>query len=213
MLQTSPRQLSNMVRQERVMLAALHCFTEKGVEPTAIGDICARAGISVGSVYHHFGSKEALAGTLYCEGIRRFQQGYLHALEGARDARSGIAALVGYHLDWVVAQPQWARYLLQTRSDTLDAPSSLELERLNTDFMANMAAWFGTQVRAGHIRQLPRPLYMALLVGPCQEWARGFLKGKAGEPDAALRQALADCVWRALVSTPMKAIASRKETP
>lgn len=195
------------------MLAALHCFTEKGVEQTAIGDICQRAGISVGSVYHHFGSKEALAGALYCEAVRQFQQGYLHALATASDARSALAALVGYHLDWVVAQPLWARYLLQTRSNALDAESTLALDQLNTAFLASMAAWFGPQIRGGHIRQLPRELYVAMLVGPCQEWARSYLKGQVNAPDATLRQALTDCVWRALGSTPTPTFTTQEETP
>lgn len=193
-----PRHLSNALRQERIVQAALSCFTQKGIEQTAMGDICQHAGVSVGSVYHHFGSKEALAGTLYCEAIRRFQQGYLRALKEAGDARAVIAALVGYHLDWVVTQPLWARYLLQTRSSALDAQAAFELEQLNVDFLATMASWFGEQVRAGQVRRLPREIYVAMLVGPCQEWARSYLKGHVGAPDPALRQALAASVWRAL---------------
>lgn len=198
MTKDTPRHLSNALRQERIVQAALSCFTQKGVEQTAIGDICQHAGVSVGSVYHHFGSKEALAGTLYFEAIRRFQQGYLQALHEAGDARTVVAALVGYHLDWVVTQPLWARYLLQTRSNALDAQAVIDLEQQNSAFLAAMARWFGEQVRAGHIRRLPRELYVAMLVGPCQEWARSYLKGHVNAPDPALRQALAESVWRAL---------------
>lgn len=193
-------------RQEAVLQAALECFNAHGVEACAIATICARAQASVGSVYHHFGSKEGLAGALYCEGLRRFQAGYLGALQDAPTARAGITALVRYHLNWVAEHPQWARYLLRTRADALQPQAQAALNAANQVFFDAMGRWFAGQVRSGALRALPRTLYVALLVGPCQEWARQFLREPAGaaateaaQPDA-LADTLADAVWRALAA-------------
>lgn len=44
----------------RLIEAALHHFERSGFEPTSVGDIAAKAGVTTGSLYHHFGSKLGL---------------------------------------------------------------------------------------------------------------------------------------------------------
>lgn len=163
-----------------------------------MGLVCERAGASVGSIYHHFGSKEGLAGAVFCEGIGRFQRGYLEALQGAGSAAQGISALVGFHLQWVQKQPRWARFLLRTRAHALEATARLRLQGMNAQFHAAMADWFAPQVRSGAVARLPAGLYVALLVGPCQEWARAYLEGHTPAADDVLRQAMAQAICRAL---------------
>jgi AcrR family transcriptional regulator len=45
----------------RLLSAALHVIRAKGYSATRIEDICAAAGLTKGSFFHHFDSKEALA--------------------------------------------------------------------------------------------------------------------------------------------------------
>jgi AcrR family transcriptional regulator len=47
-----------------ILDAALHLFSHQGFRATSIRDIAARAGVSTGSVYHHFKDKEELFATL-----------------------------------------------------------------------------------------------------------------------------------------------------
>lgn len=175
-------------------MAALAGFNAHGVEGCSIARICADAHASVGSVYHHFGSKEGLAAALYSEGMARFQRGYLAALQGVADAQAGIAALVYFHVGWVVEHPAWARYLLRTRADTLQAAAQEALAQRNAEFFQAVGQWFAPHVRAGSVRQLPHSLYVALLVGPCQEWARHYLRSP-GDDVQACQRALAEAIW------------------
>ena len=46
--------------QDSLLDAAALLFAEKGVDATSVADVAARAGCSVGSVYHHFRDKKAL---------------------------------------------------------------------------------------------------------------------------------------------------------
>ena len=48
------------VRRQQFFHAALQVCAEKGYEKTRMSDIAARAGLSKGSLYHHFESKEQL---------------------------------------------------------------------------------------------------------------------------------------------------------
>lgn len=47
-----------------ILEAALQMFSRQGFRGTSIRDVAARAGVSTGSVYHHFRDKEALLSTL-----------------------------------------------------------------------------------------------------------------------------------------------------
>lgn len=47
-----------------ILEAALQMFSRQGFRGTSIRDVAARAGVSTGSVYHHFRDKEALLNTL-----------------------------------------------------------------------------------------------------------------------------------------------------
>lgn len=47
-----------------ILEAALQMFSHQGFRGTSIRDVAARAGVSTGSVYHHFRDKEALLSTL-----------------------------------------------------------------------------------------------------------------------------------------------------
>jgi len=51
-------------KQEGVLRAAIHEFTEHGFERTKIGDIAKRAGVATGSIYQYFEDKKALF--VYC---------------------------------------------------------------------------------------------------------------------------------------------------
>ena len=48
------------IRRTQILNAARACFVRGGFGPTKVSDIAAEAGISVGLIYRHFPSKEAL---------------------------------------------------------------------------------------------------------------------------------------------------------
>ena len=54
----------------RLLAAALAVFNEVGINAASIHDICRRAHVSIGSAYHHFGSKQGLADALLVDGLR-----------------------------------------------------------------------------------------------------------------------------------------------
>ncbi len=45
-------------RRDQILKAAGECFSEKGFHQSSMADICARAGLSPGTVYHYFASKD-----------------------------------------------------------------------------------------------------------------------------------------------------------
>lgn len=57
--------IANTDRRELVLSAALKLFSERGYFNTSVHDIQRQANVSIGSIYHYFGNKEAIAKALF----------------------------------------------------------------------------------------------------------------------------------------------------
>jgi AcrR family transcriptional regulator len=186
------------IRQKEIIQAALACFIEKGFTATSVADICSKAKASTGSVYHHFKSKSQLAAAVYLSGIRDYQEGMLAALKDQVAARDGIFALVAFHLKWVDGHRAWAQFLFHQRHAEFMGGTEEELHQLNARFAFGMAAWFQKHIKDGRLKALPRDIFISLLLGPAQEYARQYLAGYGvSDIDTAVRQ-IAQGVWAAL---------------
>ena len=102
----------------RLALRALEEFGRRGFTDVGVAELADLAGVTTGSLYHHFGSKLGLYGVARAEAERRL----LDRMEGAVAARSAdgpaaalrAALLVGF--DFVVAQ-EVARLLGEAHPD------------------------------------------------------------------------------------------------
>src|SRR6185436_16147988 len=158
----TPRAAATGVRRRQILDAALRCFNRAGLAETKMGDICTEAGVSTGSVYHHFAGKDQLAAALYLEGTRDYQQGLLAELHRHATAERGIRAMVAHHIDWVVRHPDWARFLSHHRQgeflSSLGGVQS-ELDAVNQSFHGEVAAWLLPFIERGEVARLPRDLF------------------------------------------------------
>lgn len=69
-----------LTKKSEVIEAALSLFMRKGIKATTTRDIAVRAGISEGTIYRHFESKEELAEVIFEENLDsfwKFLKGYL----------------------------------------------------------------------------------------------------------------------------------------
>jgi AcrR family transcriptional regulator len=196
-----PRQARSEVRRQQIVATALVCFTELGFSETTMEVIRRRSGASTGSIYNLFGSKEELAAAVYLEGLRHYQSGFVEALSKNRAAQAGVKAVVRYHLGWVEEHPDWAGYLFQMRRADFMAAATVDIKKLNQEFMKNVAAWFRPHINSGFIRRLPVDLYPALILGPCQEFAREWLAGSARTEIKTASRKIANAVWRAVAGS------------
>ena len=185
-------------RRRAILAAALECFASYGYEKTTMEDIRARAGASIGSIYHHFRSKQELASALYLDAVLETQRVVLAALSRERGARRGVRALVSAYLDWVVRHPELAGYLLSMRRAEFVEAIEGDLDAANRSFRHALAGWLAPHTASGALPRLDADLYLALLVGPCELWARRWLRGRATTSPARARRQLGDAAWAAL---------------
>ena len=143
-------------RRSVILDAALAEFTAHGVAGTSIADIRRRSGASVGSIYHHFGGKDGIAGALYLEGLRDYQQGLVEVLGEAETTRAGIEGAVHHHVGWITAHPDLARFLLLGRDARVVVATETPLRVMNRRFFAEVTGWTRPRVADGELRDLSR---------------------------------------------------------
>lgn len=78
-------------RRREILAAAGDCFARKGFHQTSIADICAAAGMSPGSLYRHFRSKDEIIAAMV-EAERRESAALVAALAGQPDLVAGLRA-------------------------------------------------------------------------------------------------------------------------
>jgi AcrR family transcriptional regulator len=193
----TPRK-STLRRRAHVLDAALRCFARLGIGQTTIGDIQAASKTSIGSIYHHFNSKEDLAADLYVHCLELYQEDLIQKLEHTHKAERGVRTMVTHHLDWVAKNPARARFLFTAERPAPKSRAGQRLAQLNKQFFDRLFAWVEAQVDARAIRSLPRDLFFAIVVGPAQTYARPWLEGRRRTPPARARRALSDAAWAAV---------------
>ena len=192
------RKIRTGERRAQIIQAALSCFTELGYAKTTMVHIRCRSEASTGSIYHHFKSKEQLAAVVYLEGIRNYQHGLLQVLEQEKRAREGIFGMVRYHLRWVADNQDWARFLTQLRHAEFMAGTEESFRTLNQKFAQGISGWVIEQVTKKKIKRFQRDVFISLLLGPCQEYARQWLAGYGVTEPATAGEQIASAVWQAL---------------
>lgn len=185
-------------RRLQIILSALECFNDKGYMQASIGDVCRKSKTSVGSIYHHFKSKEQLAAAVYLEGIRQYQQGFVVELGKCKSAKRGIENIIRFHLKWVENNKIWARYLFQNRYAEFMSGTEEEFKKLNKEYYSHVADWFRLHIESGAIRKLPLDLYSCIIMGPCQEYTRILLSGNSFTNVEESSSSIASAVWRAI---------------
>ncbi len=113
------------------MHTALAQFGARGYDAVGVGELAAEAGVTTGSLYHHFGSKLGLYEVVRTEAERRL----LDRMEGAAAARTGdgpaaaahAALLVGY--DYAAGEG-FARLLGEAHPQRADDPVEQFLIRI-----------------------------------------------------------------------------------
>lgn len=183
-------------RKADILQAALECFSSQGIEGTTVDMIRERSGASVGSLYHHFGSKEKIASALYMEGLRNMRELQDKRVQRCQTLEQFLKAIVGSHVDWIASNPDWARFLFSQRpvvSKTGD--ETLMKEESLASYQQLMTRFFEL-APAGYDLPYPKAICVSLLIGPVHEYARAWLSGRQSKSLAGQKEFFADAAWR-----------------
>ncbi|PZO46356.1 MAG: hypothetical protein DCF16_19070 [Alphaproteobacteria bacterium] len=157
-------QPSTLGARERILAAAIALFMSNDVESVPVAEICRAAGVSNGSFFHHFPSKDGLALEITLALRREYWDFVLAAMEPSANAMEGVAGAIRAAFAYQRKFPE--RYRL-SRSD--DAPwmrgQDDRIRDDNAPYRNRAARWIAARAGDGELPLLLPEIYGALLFG------------------------------------------------
>ncbi|GHE11790.1 TetR/AcrR family transcriptional regulator [Streptomyces alanosinicus] len=196
----SPKQQRGEATAEQLLDAALRVYAESGEQGLTVAALTRASGVSLGSLYHHFGSVDGLMNALLTRWLGRLLGELVTALEHTRTAHTGIRALVRAYLDFVQQHREAALLLHSSYADRQGMTDGKRLRDAQEARLSPLAQWAGRYVDSGDLAPLPPPLLESLILGPVIGVARRWL---SGIDDVDLDQAavlLPDRIWRSVAA-------------
>lgn len=186
-------------RAKRVILeAALQAFDERGVDATKIEDVRTRSGASVGSIYHHFGTKDGLVAALFFLALDSQLEGIDRACDAHTSLRDVVGALIFTYVTWVEVHPELARFLYAASPAMSSGAQAEALRTRNRDRYRELSRRVRAAMKAREIRALPAELVAPLIFGQTEAYARAWLAGRMDAPPSMHADLLAAAAWASL---------------
>jgi AcrR family transcriptional regulator len=96
-------------RREALLAAAARLFAERGYNGVSLEELGAAAGVSGPAVYRHFEGKQALLGALLVGVSEHLSSGGQAVVAAAPDDAAALRALVQFHVDFALSNPDVIR--------------------------------------------------------------------------------------------------------
>jgi AcrR family transcriptional regulator len=181
---------------ERLLDAALDLYDRSGPEGYTMTGVISASGVSVGSLYHHFGSFDGLTAALYSRLSAELLDRLEETVEPRRTAKTGVQSCVTAYLTWCVENRSKAHFLLAMPYQAhLIAPTEALLAETAPQ-LGRILAWAAPHIAAGRIVDVPDGILGCLLIGPVTEAVTRWLIGMPGADDIAEAfKYLPDRIW------------------
>lgn len=189
---------AKITRKQEILEAALQCFDKHGFDETTVEMIREASEASIGSMYHHFRSKQHIAQELYSAALAEHFEYQQKLLSKADNASEGVRALVYAYVDWVAANPKKAKFVLYSRLTIGTAEQQKTLQEKGKQRVLEILRWFEPLINAGKMKRLPLECYSSLITGAAHDYARLWLSGRVKSNIKTHRELFADAAWNAV---------------
>ncbi|MER6531567.1 TetR/AcrR family transcriptional regulator [Streptomyces sp. NPDC001508] len=194
-----------MVKQQRgqatvdqLLAAALQVYADEGQQGFTVTAVVKASGVSLGSLYHHFGSFDGLAVALYIRCMERLFASLADALERSRTARSGLRRLVDAYFRFTREHRDAALFLHGSVYAGYIGKHAQRIQTAKETQTAPMVRWLGERMRRGEIAPLSPAVVEIIVMGPITEAARRWLSSTYTLDLAEIQRDLPDVIWRSL---------------
>lgn len=178
----------------RVLDAAARVFLTHGLAAASMDQVRQEAGVSNGSLYHHFPTKAQLADALYAQTLRGFHTSLLLPLSPRTAAQAGVKGLVRGYVQWVLAHPTQARLLNALRKSG-ELAVRQQTGEANADGFGALARWVAARTAQGEMRDMPFALWMALVFSPVMALTPHWLAQEPPAVSPKARAVLEHAAW------------------
>ncbi|MEU1673731.1 TetR/AcrR family transcriptional regulator [Streptomyces roseifaciens] len=195
----SPKQQRGEATADLLLTTALRVYAETGQQGFTVNAVTAASGVSLGSLYHHFGSFDGLAAALYTRCMEELLEEIVSAVKRSRTARTGIRALVLAYLRFTEEHRDAALFLHASAYSGYLAAHAEEIRAAKAAKLSGLGEWLRSRIGAGEIVPMPPALIEVLVMGPVAEAARRWLASTYDDIDLTeAARILPDSIWRSL---------------
>lgn len=179
--------------------AAKRLFSQSGYDAVSTAEIRQAAGMSNGSLFHHFGNKEGIAVAVFVNLVRTYQTEIGEKLAPTRQAANGIEAFIRAHNLWIERDPDGARILFNGHHPNWSDEALKKIRAENRTFGMALAEWKSNLEDKHLLQNWSLALILATLVGPTQVMCRAWLSGQSKVPPSENIENLVKLAQKALL--------------
>ncbi|MFI8008620.1 TetR/AcrR family transcriptional regulator [Acinetobacter sp. ABJ_C4_1] len=186
------------VLKRQILLDALVCFLEHGIETTSIEMIRAKSKTSVGAIYHHFKNKEGIVAALFFSALDDQTALRDEYLKQAKTLQDVVFALIHSYVDWVSEQPEFARFLNSARFNMMKGEEHQQLVQRNKNRNQNIFSLIANFEEFKALSLIPNELLLSLVIGSTESYCRAWLSQRVKSDPKVYKDVLAKAAWSSL---------------
>ncbi|QNE76769.1 TetR family transcriptional regulator [Streptomyces finlayi] len=194
----TPKQQRGTVTADLLLDAALRLYGAEGERGITVGAVTKASGVSLGSLYHHFGSIDGLVAELMHRWLTRLLGDLFTALQEARTTQAAIHGLVRAYLAFVKEHRDAALLLHSSTADQHNMSRGKEIRDTQEARLSAFGLWLDPRIESGELAPLPHALIESLVLGPVVAVARRWLSGIDDVDLDEAARLLPDRIWRSL---------------
>ncbi len=186
------------VLKRQILLDALVCFLEHGIETTSIEMIRAKSETSVGAIYHHFKNKEGIVAALFFSALDDQTALRDEYLKHAKTLQDVVFALIHSYVDWVSEQPEFAKFLNSARFNIMKGEEHQQLVQRNKNRNQNIFSLIANFEEFKALSLIPNELLLSLVIGSTESYCRAWLSQRVSSDPKIYKDILAKAAWHSL---------------
>jgi AcrR family transcriptional regulator len=184
--------------KRQILLDALSCFLENGIETTSIEMIRSKSDSSVGAIYHHFKNKEGIVATLFFAALDDQAALRDNYLETTKSLQEVLYAFIHSYVDWVSEQPEFAKFLITAHFSVMQDEDQERLIQKNKLRNQKIFNAISNYVEAGFLTSIPHELLLSLVIGSTENYCRAWLSQRVASNPKVYKDTLAKAAWDSL---------------
>ncbi|MDO6459937.1 TetR/AcrR family transcriptional regulator [Granulosicoccaceae sp. 1_MG-2023] len=179
----------------RILTAGLELFVDRGYHKVSVHDIQKRAGVSIGSIYNHFGGKEGIARSLYDHLLLELDELIDIVWQESQGIRARCDNLIRRLFEFTETHRHMIAFVFNAKH-TEFLSESVPLNR--TAPFTRLAAEIAEAIERGELRAVSPVIAQTLIFGSCVRLINLRLDGAIDQPLLAYCDELLEIVWRGL---------------
>ena len=181
-------------KRQRILAATMALIAENGLHATPMSQVSKRSGVSAGTIYHYFSSKEELINALYLEQKKALYDSAFQGYDTQAPYQARFFRMWRNVFDYLQPRPVELSLIEQCAISPL---ISAEAKEACNRYAAQLAGFVMEGIEAGHLKPMDVQLILSFIYGSIVSTAKLQLSGLLEVADEH-RDAAAQACWDGL---------------